>query len=137
MSIRGPKYGHRGWVLRSITGGEPKALTFVDEGEEGISWYKTTPGAGTILVEDIPSAVRAAAKCNSVALCGTGIGHDRAAEIAEYATRPIIVALDQDATKLSFKWARKYALMWGDVKVQLLNKDIKDMTDEELTALLG
>lgn len=136
MPILSPSGLQRGWVLRNDGSSQPKALTYVDEGEDALSWYKTVPGAPTILVEDIPSAVRASTYVNSVALCGTGIGEDRALEIAEYATRPIVVALDQDATKLSFKWARKYSLLWGTVEVLPLRQDLKDMQETEICALL-
>lgn len=138
MSIRSPKFTHRGWSLKAINpNAAVKTLTYVDEGEEGISWYKTQPYTGTIIVEDIPSAVRAAKYLNAVALLGTGVGLERATEIAEYAPRPIIVALDQDATKLSYKWARKYALLWEDVEVLRLEKDIKDMSEEEVCQKLS
>ena len=136
MSVYGPKGNHRGWVLRALSPSRTKALTFLNEGEEGTSWYKTTPGAPTVLVEDIPSAVRASMYVNSVALLGTGIGADRALEIAEYAPKPIVVALDQDATAMSFRWARKYSLMWEDVKVLPLTRDMKNMTEDELCELL-
>lgn len=136
MSIRSPRYTHRGWVLRSITGGTPKALTYVHEGEEGLSWYREHTEGPTIVVEDIPSAVRASRYYNSVALCGTGVGLDRASEIAQYGTRPIIMALDQDATAQSFALARRYALLWGDVKVLPLKHDIKDMKENDIETLL-
>lgn len=137
MSVRSPKYTHRGWVLRDIRGRSAvKALTYIENNEEGLSWYKTTPGAGTLLVEDIPSAVRASTYVNSVALLGTGIGIARAHEIAEFASRPLILALDQDATALSFKWANKWALMWDDVIVLPLTKDIKDMKESDVESLL-
>ena len=87
-------------------------------------------------MEDIPSAVRASCYTNSIALCGTGIGLTRAEEIAEYAPRPIIVALDQDATAEAFRIARKWALLWGDVKVLPLQKDIKNMEEEDICQLL-
>lgn len=137
MSIRSPKDTHRGWVLRNDGSSDPKALTFVEENEEGISWYKTHPHRPTILVEDMPSAVRASTYVNAVALLGTMIGPDRAVEIADFATRPIIVALDQDATALSFRWVNKYALLWGDVKILPLSKDIKDSTEDEVCQLLS
>lgn len=136
MSIRSPKGVHRGWVLRNDGSSTPKALTYVEEGEDALSWYKTVPDAATILVEDIPSAARASMYVNAVALCGTGIGKDRAREIAEYATRPVIVALDQDATDLSFKWAKKYSLLWDTAKVLPLKQDIKDMQENEVWDLL-
>lgn len=137
MSVRSPKFLHRGWVLRDIMGNATtKALTYIDDNEEGMSWYKTTPNAPTVIVEDIPSAVRASRWVNSCALLGTGIGLDRALEIAENSSS-VIVALDQDATELSFRWAHKYALLWGDVTVLPLQKDIKDMNEDELKELLN
>lgn len=137
MSVRSPRGLHRGWVLRNDGSRTPKALTYIDEDEEGLSWYLTQPYAPTLLVEDMPSAIRASRYTNAVALLGTGIGESRAHEIAEYAVRPVYVALDQDATSLSFKWARKYSLLWGDVKVLPLKQDLKDMQESELCTLIG
>lgn len=137
MSIRSPKYMHRGWVLRDIRGrSKIKALTYINEGEESLSWYRTYREGPTILVEDIPSAVRASAHATSVALLGTGIGLDRAAEIAEYAPRPIIIALDQDATSAAFDIVLRYAALWGETSVLMLKKDLKDMSEEELQETL-
>jgi len=137
MSIRSPKYTHRGWVLRDIRGrSQVKALMYVDEGEEGISWYRQHLNAPTVVVEDIPSAARAMRHVNAVALCGTGVGPARAQEIAQYATRPIIIALDQDATADSFKIVNKWALLWGDIKVLPLKRDMKDTEEAELCQLL-
>lgn len=137
MSIRSPKFMHRGWCLRDMRGvARAKALTYIDPGEEAISWYKTSPSAPTVLVEDIPSAVRASTYMNAASLLGTGIGQDKAIEIATYSTRPVILALDNDATDLSFKWARKYGLLWDDVIVLPLKKDLKDMTEQQLKELL-
>lgn len=138
MSIRSPKYTHRGWVMRDMRGtAAHKAITYLNEGEEGLSWYREHPHAPTVVVEDIPSAVRASRYVNAVALCGTGIGWPRAQELNEYATKPIILALDNDATATSFKIAEKYKLFWGDVKVLPLKKDLKNMTEEELCVVLN
>ena len=137
MSIRSPKYVHRGWVLRDIYGrSRIKALTYVDQNEEGISWYKTKIGAPTMVVEDLPSAIRASGYVNAVALLGTGIGLTRADEINLYAPRPIVIALDQDATAEAFRIAHKWALLWGDVKVLPLKQDLKNMEEEALCKLL-
>jgi len=137
MSVRGPKYHHRGWVLRDIRGtAQAKALTYIEEGEESLSWYKTKGSGPTVLVEDIPSAVRASRHVNAVALLGTAIGKDKAIEIAEYAARPIVLALDQDATAKSFDHIQRYGLSWGDTKVLPLKKDLKDMAEDELRELL-
>ncbi len=47
------------------------------------------------------------------------------------------MALDQDAIGLSFRWARKWSLLWGDVKVLPLKKDLKDMNEQELKEILN
>lgn len=136
MSIRTPKFQHAGWSLRALDPkAHTKALTFVGAGQIGMSWYKTVPQAPTVIVEDIPSAVRASKYVNSVALLGTGIGLSRAKEIADNTTGPIIVALDNDATDLSFKYAEKYKLLWGDVRVLPLKIDIKDMPEDAVRRL--
>ena len=138
MSVRSPRDTHRGWSLRALrTTRGTKALTYGQDDEELLSWYRTHPGAPTVLVEDIPSAVRASKYMNAVALLGTGIGLARATEIGEYATHGVIVALDQDAINLSFKWARMWGLLWGDVSVLPLEVDLKDMNEQELKELLN
>lgn len=138
MSVRSPKFLHRGWVLRDITGlSGVKALTYIDNDEEGLAWYKTSPFAPTVVVEDIPSAVRAATcGVNAVALLGTGVGLNRAIEIGEN-SQHVIMALDNDAISLSFNAARRHALLWGTVDVLPLNKDMKDMKEDELRELLS
>jgi len=138
MSVRAPDFKHRGWVLRSMQSSVAvKALTYLDEGETGLSWYKPEGRRGTVLVEDIPSAVRASKYVNAVALLGTGIGLGKAREIAQYASRPIYVALDQDAQKQGIDHARRFGLLWGDTRVLLLDKDIKDMMEEEICQILN
>jgi len=137
MSVRSPKYTHRGWVLRDISGRAlSKTLTYMEEGQEALSWYRDHPDAPTIVVEDIPSAVRAAKYMNSVALLGTSIGAARAAEIASYSHR-VILALDQDATAKSFRYAKKYGLMWDGPEILVLRKDLKNMEEDELCQILS
>lgn len=137
MSIRSPLDTHRGWVLRNDGSRDPKALTYVDEGEDALSWYRCHPQQPTVIVEDIPSAVRAATYVNAVALCGTGIGMDRAKEIREFATRPIYVALDQDATAKAFDYVQRYSLLWGDARVLPLQQDLKNMKEADLWTKLS
>ena len=139
MSIRSPRYMHRGWVLRDMRGrSKLKALTYLDPEEVQLSWYRTNNAAPTVLVEDIPSAVRASmCGVNAVALLGTIMNEDKATEIATYAPRPIVIALDQDATAKAFHILYKYSLMWGDAQVLPLDKDLKDMTEEQLQETLN
>jgi len=127
-------------VLRDIEGySANKALTYLDKGEVPLSWYRNREfpvGIGTILVEDIPSAVRASRHLNAVALMGTGAGIDRAVEIDLIAPRPIYIALDQDATAEAFAIADRWGLLWGQVTVLPLKHDLKDLQESDLEAFL-
>lgn len=138
MSVRSFNYAHRGWCLRDIGGkAQSKTLMYVEEGETPLSWYRDRKMRGTILVEDIPSAVRASKHMNAVALLGTGCGLDRATEIQENASLPILIALDQDATDTAFEILKRWGLLWGEhVKVLPLKQDIKDLQEKDLEGLL-
>jgi len=137
MSVRAPNYTHRGWVLRDMEGrARHKALTYIEENETPMSWYRNRHLRGTVIVEDIPSAVRASKYVNAVALLGTGAGLDRATEIDMMATRPIMIALDQDATDKSFKLLDRWGLLWGQAKVMPLKHDLKDMQEPFLKRLI-
>jgi len=138
MSILDPRGVHRGWCLRRPVSKAPnKALTFIDPEQEAVSWYRTSTNSPTYLVEDVPSAVRVSKFANAVALLGTGVGQQRALEISQWATQPVVLALDQDATDLSFRWAKKYSLLWGNVKILPLEKDFKNCTEKELKEVLS
>jgi hypothetical protein len=139
MSVRSPKYMHRGWVLRDMRGvARSKALTYIDEGEVAQSWYRINHNAPTVVVEDIPSAVRVnMSGANAVALLGTLVNEDKAIEIARYAPRPIVIALDQDATAKAFQIARKFGLVWDDYRILPLQKDVKDMEEDDVKSLLA
>jgi hypothetical protein len=131
MSIRSPENQHRGWVLRSLNPGGTKALTY----GEGPSWYLNHDEKPIWLVEDIPSAVRAAKYVNAVALLGTRISDDAAMELSSHSSG-VVIALDQDATKVSFKLYNQYRGLWKRTRIQPLKKDLKNMTEAELKELL-
>ena len=132
MSVRDPMNKHRGWVLRAISSGaRTKALTYIETGES-LSWYRTNPFAPTVVVEDIPSAIRASKYVNAVALLGTALSLEKAIEIATHAPKPVLIALDQDAVAQSFKLQKKYGLLWDSPEILSLQMDIKNMTDNEL-----
>ena len=135
--VYGPMGTRRGYVMRSYAGAEPKALTRMDMAEPHMSWYRHNGDASVaVVVEDIPSAVRAAKYVNAVALCGTGCGPDYAHEIAAH-TPNVVWALDADATAMAVKLHRKYALMFLTSRVQPLGCDIKDMQEADVAQLLG
>ena len=135
--IFGPMGTRRGWMLRSYDPGAwNKARTHMDCGEPHMSWYASRPTGVLLVVEDIPSAVRAAQYVDALALCGTGCGPDYVQEIAAHKRR-VVWALDADATHNAVKLARANQLLFEDSGVLVLTRDIKDMEENELKDLLG
>lgn len=131
-----PSGSRQGYCLRSYTGAEPKALTYLNDNSSKLSYYHRFPDStSALLVEDIPSAVRAAIYMNSVALLGTSIPEYELHELAEqYST--VIIALDKDATADAIRLQRSMSLLFREVNVLMLPCDIKDLTEEEVCDLL-
>ena len=127
----------RGWVLRSYDPcARRKALTRMDIEEPHLSYYRPNNSPHVVVVEDIPSAVRAARYVDSVALCGGGAGPDYVMEIAAH-YRNVTWALDADATAWSIKLMRKYAMLFENSNVLVLEKDIKDEEEDKLCDMLS
>ena len=130
--IFSPLGARRGWVLRSYDAScQTKALTRMDLDEPHLSWYRTKSNDFCVVVEDIPSAVRASCYTDAVALCGTGCGPDYAMELAAHCPN-IVWALDADATAQSIKLMRRYAMLFSTSNVLVLEQDFKNMTEEEI-----
>lgn len=135
--IYSPLGSRRGWVLRSYDPScRTKALTRMDTDEPHLSWYRTQNNNSCVVVEDIPSAVRASLYADSVALCGTGCGPDYAMEIAAYYTN-VVWALDADATDQAIKLMRRYAMLFENSQVLVLERDFKNEEEERLCELLS
>jgi hypothetical protein len=134
--VLAPNGTRQGWCLRSYTGMTPKALTFMDNGSTKLSYYKRHKGSDVaILVEDIPSAVRAAVYINSVALLGTSIAEDERLELAETFSR-VVIALDADATATAIRLQRELSGLFKEVDVLVLPTDIKDLDEADVKELL-
>lgn len=131
----------RGWVLRAYDdyGLRWKALTRLDREEPHLSWYPGVEASDRVLmVEDIPSAVRASRHYPGwvVAICGGGVGPDYVREIREHANH-VVWALDSDATATSIRLHRTYGLVFHSSKVLELKKDLKDMDEDSLKEVLS
>lgn len=127
----------RGWVLRSYDPSErTKTLTRMDVEEPHLSWYRHVNNASCVVVEDIPSAVRASLYTDSVALCGTGCNREYAMEIAAH-YKDVVWALDADATDQAIRLMRKYALLFESSRVLTLENDLKDTEEKELCVILS
>ena len=135
--IYGPMGMRRGWLLRSYdySAHGPKALTRMDVSDEPhLAWYRVNPSSSrVIVVEDIPSAVRASRHLpQAVAMLGAGIGPDYVNEICQFA-RHIVWAFDADATVQAFEHHRKYSNFFESSQVLPLKRDLKDMDEHELS----
>jgi hypothetical protein len=135
--ILSPTGRRRGWVLRSYEQGvRPKALTFMDTGAAKTSHYRRHGSAKTYLVEDIPSAVRGSLYANTVSLQGTSITDDAVMELQEFYD-DIVICLDNDATVQAIKLQRDLDLFFRKVDIVVPDKDLKDMSEEELEEFMS
>ncbi len=125
----------RGYVLRAYDGSAPKALTFMDKEAPKTSYYMRKGDDTVLMVEDIPSAVRASKFVSCVALLGTGMTDESLIELAAY-RRNIVWALDADATGTAIKQHTKHRIHFDTSRVLTLPKDFKDMTDKEINECL-
>jgi hypothetical protein len=144
MPVRSPTGGERGGVLRSLVHKESKNFKTTDEPFQ--AWYIPTvrsrfPGhreaqRDLVIVEDQLSAMRLwQLGIASVALLGTNLSRRKYREIMEVSGggRPPILALDKDA----FKGAVGYARKFGKITLALLERDIKDISDDEILERVG
>ncbi|MGH3054841.1 MAG: hypothetical protein ACRDL7_07670, partial [Gaiellaceae bacterium] len=126
----------RGYTLRAYDGREPKAMMYMDNEEPHMSWYRGHMDGSVIVVEDQPSAVRAALYMDSVAMCGTGCSRYYALEIAAHAQR-VVWALDGDVLPLAVKVWREHQLLFERSQVLPLDEDLKNMDEQSLMDLIG
>lgn len=139
--IYAPTGRRRGWVLRAYDGYDPrwKALTRLEVEEPHLSWYQGTEHSNRVLVvEDIPSAVRAASHFHGwvVAMCGGGLGPDYIREIRAYA-KDVVWAFDGDATVAALSHHRRFGLCFETSTVLPLDTDLKDMDEPSLKEKLS
>ena len=120
----------RGYIARSYTGAEPKALTFKEADYAGPAWYTTgfIPTSSLIIVEDPVSAMSLNdLGVDAVALLGTHISEETATMINREFYKTVYLSLDVDA----FAKAVKSHTLLQNCKLAALPKDIKDMSVKE------
>jgi hypothetical protein len=125
--------GCTGAALRSLSGAKPKALTYAEPSQ--MAWYKNPTSTSLVIVEDQLSAIKASRYINAVALLGVNLNSDRARTIASEGFDNVYLALDKDALAISIKSA---ASLRSTLRVEVLSlqKDIKDMQDNDIKTLL-
>lgn len=119
-----------GVALRSLDGAVPKTKTHTEK--DAISWFVNHTARGVIIVEDQFSAIRASDYLTSVALLGTHLNEERVSEIRNSGLTPVWLALDNDAFAKAVGYRIKYRNSLNPIVLKL-NKDLKDLTNQELT----
>lgn len=130
MEVRGAVSKLKKWVESSA----PKALTFLYEGYNGMSWYRT---GGTALSEDLwvvedglSAFVLNLHGYDAVSLNGTNLNAERI-DVLRKAKWKIHLCLDADAIRTAIRHSLRYSST-TDIRVHRLVKDFKDMNEEEL-----
>lgn len=139
MPIMRPNYTLRGRVLRvpPWSGATPKVLTLPYVDEPLLSWNRRHGDGTVIVVEDIPSSLRLAEIGErAVALNGTHLTDDAKDELIAGATN-LVWALDRDAIAKAQKYDAELRLHFRHTVVLLLERDIKDMGNEEINTCLS
>lgn len=128
----------RGCVVKPYSSNLPRALTYRQDGYDGMSWYLDSRhmlDARIIVVEDGLSAMALLVKGRSaVSLNGTVLNKERVDLIFRH-KKVAYLALDADATSKALSYALTYGSRYK-IKVLRLMKDFKNMTDEELEDFL-
>lgn len=141
MPVYGPRGEDRGGVLRMLDGSKPKTISFLTTDQPKLAWYHPperfngAPAPPIVLVEDQLSAMRCAQLgYGAAALMGTSLNQEKMDEVDRVAgDRPVLLALDKDA----FGKATGYAKRWPRLRVVLLDHDIKDSDDADVSARLS
>lgn len=135
LPVRGPLGSDRGGIVRRFDGWGQKADAYKTADEPWQAWYLAAGDPrGHVIVEDQLSAMRAQQLgWSAVALLGTGLSMDRAAELNR-AAPSWTLALDADAFSAACKIAQQHS--WIDRVVMLKHGDLKDITDEHIEEAL-
>lgn len=137
IPILAPNGSERG-VMEASYGENKRRRIWKAKDEPMISW---TAGGdyydGVYLVEDQISALRLhhVASIRAVALLGTSLNTQSVAEIQRNA-RHVTIALDADATAKAFLLARKWGSAFKSCNVQILTRDFKDMSSQEIREMM-
>lgn len=130
------------YIGRTLSTTKPKALNqMFSETAIPMSWYykgrevrkKTST---LVLVEDIPSALRLNPHVDSCALLGTSFGADKQKIVRTQRYDTVYLCLDKDATRRAAKIKMTQNVNVKGLKVKFIDKDIKNMNEDELNTFL-
>jgi len=142
MPVKNDRGHITAYNLRSYNDdGRPKSLLHRAMEQAGHAWYRANPFPATVvIVEDQPSALRASTiqGVDSIALLGTDFPDtlvDRLRHVYRHRHR-VLLALDQDATAQAVGFVLRHKGRLPSLEVLALDKDIKDMSQEEFRELI-
>lgn len=127
-----------GLVDRDFSGSRKlKAISYWFNDVPKLHFIPHKDGLGTecIIVEDIPSAIKASKYMTAVALLGSHINDAQAAHLARLFSTATI-ALDDDAFLKAVKLRKKYSFYFKELFIMKLVQDIKNMTYKQLDNLM-
>ena len=125
-----------GCVLRSWIE-VPKAITYFEDGYDDapkihFPIQNTREGfVPLVLVEDIPSSVRISEFIPCAALMGTHLAPEVVQYLARIGASRLVIALDADAKKKAIDMRNKYRLLFNQIDIMFIEKDVKDMNEKE------
>lgn len=155
MQLAGIRYNpHRGTYVYPIRDARGYDVGILDRDYSGertpkalVYWLKDVPHLhfcpwgdlrtdSVLIVEDVVSAIKASRYIDTVALLGTGLNTQQIAHLASL-YRSAIITLDNDAFDKAMKYKKKYEFYFDELSALYLVKDIKDMYDKDIEALLA
>jgi hypothetical protein len=136
-----PNFNKRGENYRSYQGGVPKSLIHLGlEDAVASSWYKFRRASKVlVIVEDQVSAIKLAPYVHALALLGTNLSEAKVNEIPKEGPEKydsIYLCFDNDAIGTAVKTQLDWVSVLPNMRILGLQKDIKDMTDDEFTQFL-
>lgn len=140
LPVYSPSGVLRGRVMRTMPGDtrQPKTLLWMYEDTTPLAWNRGSSHSDqVVVVEDIVSAMRLQLHGQrAVALMGTHLTEAAKEELDNEAT-DVVWALDWDASNKASRWCMETRMYFHHSAVLLIDKDFKDMTDEEVVKWLS
>lgn len=103
-------------------------------------WYNEywVPNKPVVIVEDNWSAMKVQqAGYTGIALLGTHMSPEVAMHIATNRVGPVILCLDKDATEKAAGYVKKYGFLFGNLRFQPIDQDLKWKPEKEIRELIG
>lgn len=145
FSVEGDTIGHIARYYPHLTSRKlsPKTVNYYSRSPDDIKLPIHFPRGSQshskrslVLVEDIPSAIKVSRIQACAALCGTYFPAHHAALLSKAGVRNLIIWLDSDVVRKSWKFAREYTCFFDSIEVIVTERDPKDLGYGEIVKQL-